>query len=88
MIHCRHNARFASTDGVPGQCLAGYVFSMPGGDSYFYTQPILAIWEEDGELFVEDKTGSTYHIVDFEYDDATRQVGSMREEIFRGFFRP
>ncbi|WP_060613673.1 MULTISPECIES: hypothetical protein [Pseudomonas] len=87
MIHSLHNARFANSENVPGQCVAGYIFSMPGGDSYFYTQPLQAIWEDSGELFVEDKTGSTYHIVDFDYDDSARQLSSMREEIFRGFFR-
>ena len=67
--------------------MAGYVFSLPGGDTYFYTQPVIAIWEDGGELFIEDKTGCTYQIVDFDYDDSAHQLGRMREEIFRGFFR-
>ena len=67
--------------------MAGYVFSLPDGDTYLYTHTILAIWTDDGELFIEDKAGCTYQIVDFDYDDSARQIGSMREEIFRGFFR-
>ena len=87
MIHSLHNARFTSSEDVPSQCIAGYVFSMPGGDDYIQTQPIQAIWEDGGELFVEDKAGSTYQIVDFNDDEAARMVVFMREEIFRGFFR-
>lgn len=86
MIHSLHNARFTSSEDVPSQCIAGYVFSMPGGDDYIQTQPIQAIWEDDGELYIEDKAVSTYQIADFYDDDAASQVGSMREEIFRGFF--
>jgi hypothetical protein len=59
---------------------------MPGGDDYIQTQPIQAIWEADGELYIEDKAGCTYRIVDFEYDECAQQIASMREEIFRGFF--
>lgn len=88
MIHCIHRAKFVSArDDVHGKRIAGYVFSLPGGDTYLYTHTILAIWTDDGELFVEDKAGCTYQIVDFDYDDSARQIGSMREEIFRGFFR-
>lgn len=86
MIHCIYNAQFTEIEGVPGQCIAGYVFSMPGGDDYIQMQPIHAIWTEDGQLFVEDKAGCTYQIADFDDAEAVRQVGMMREEIFRGFF--
>lgn len=88
MIHCIYNAYFADIDGdVPGKCVVGYVFSLPGGDSLHYTQPIRAIWEDGGELFVEDKAGSTYQIADFYSDESAHQLGCMREEIFQGFFR-
>ena len=86
MIHCIHNARFVIGDGVPGQRVAGYVFSLQSGDDYIQTQPIQAIWEADGELYFEDKAGSTYQIADFYSDESARQVVFMREEIFRGFF--
>ena len=86
LIHSLHNARFTNSEDVPGLCIAGYVFSMPGGDDYIQTQPIQAIWEDGGELFVEDKAGSTYQIADFYSDESARQVVFMREEIFRGFF--
>ena len=43
LIHSLHNASFVVIDGVPGQCIAGYVFSMPNGDDYIQTQPIQAI---------------------------------------------
>ncbi|CAI8901574.1 hypothetical protein [Pseudomonas sp. IT-P218] len=74
MIHCIYNARFAEIDGVPGQCVAGHVFSMPDGDDYIQTQPIHAIWQEKGELYVEDKAGCTYQIADFDDAEAARQV--------------
>lgn len=86
MIHI-HRAKFVGARDVHGQRIAGYVFSLPGGDVYFYTHTVIAVWEDCGELYVEDKTGCTYKIIDFDYDDAARQVGGMREEIFRGFFR-
>jgi hypothetical protein len=57
---------------------------MPSGDDYIQTQPIQVIWEADGELYIEDKAGSTYRIADFDDDDMARQVGNMREEIIRG----
>lgn len=85
MIHSLHNARFVQADGVPGRCVAGYVFSMPSGDDHIQTQPILAIWEDGGQLYVEDAAAARYHIVDFEYDRDARQVGKMLEEIIRGF---
>ena len=59
---------------------------MPDGDDYIQTQPIQAIWQDGGELFVEDKTGTTYQIADFDDGESARKVETMREEIFRGFF--
>ncbi|MBO2924996.1 hypothetical protein J5H75_25325 [Pseudomonas asiatica] len=85
MIHSLHNARFVQAGGVPGRCVAGYVFSMSSGDDYIRTLPIKAIWQVECELYVEDLAGATYHIVDFEYDECARQVGQMREEIIQGF---
>lgn len=84
LIHSLHNASFVVIDGVPGQCVAGHVFSMPDGDDYIQTQPIHAIWQDEGELYIEDKAGSTYQIADFEYDEDAQQVGSMRDEIIQG----
>ena len=64
LIHSLHNASFVVINGVPGQCITGYVFSMPDGDDYIQTQPIHAIWQDEGELYIEDKAGSTYQIAD------------------------
>ncbi|WP_372029923.1 hypothetical protein [Pseudomonas kurunegalensis] len=85
MIHSLHNARFLRGDNETGQSVAGYVFALPNGDDYIQTQSIRAIWEDGGQLYVEDAAGARYYIVDFEYDRDARQVGKMLEEIIRGF---
>lgn len=85
MIHSLHNARFVSGEDEAGQCVAGYVFTLPDGDDYIQTQSIRAIWEDGGKLYVEDAVCARYHIVDFEYQEDARQVGKMLEEIIRGF---
>ena len=33
LAHSLHNASFVVMDGVPGRCIAGYVFTMPDGDT-------------------------------------------------------
>lgn len=85
MIHSLHNARFVSGEDEAGQCVAGYVFTLPDGDDYIQTQSTRAIWEDGGQLYVEDVAGATYHIVDFEYYKDARQVGQMLDELMRGF---
>jgi hypothetical protein len=60
---------------------------MPSGDDYIQTQPIQAIWEDGGELFIEDKAGSTYQIADFYSDESARQLANLKEAICMGFLR-
>lgn len=85
MIHSLNNARFVGGEDEKGRCVAGYVFTLQDGDDYVHTKQIQALWWCGGQLYVEDKAGTTYHIVDFEYDECAHQVGQMREEIIQGF---